>query len=134
LGVFGHVRILNILDNVNIVRREIFVRNFLPLGSQKHLDDKPGASARVVLWPDGSSIGFDGRASEREDATLEALCSWADPDEAAYLRKERASILEHDGRLCSCEAELRAGIHTLIIPIAWFWHRPERHRRRHDEP
>jgi len=45
-----------------------------------------------------------------EDATLEALCSGADPEEAAYLREERAAILEHEGGMCCMEAELRAGV------------------------
>jgi len=45
-----------------------------------------------------------------EDTTLEALCPGADPDEAAYLREERAGILEHDAGLCRLEAELRAGM------------------------
>jgi hypothetical protein len=44
------------------------------------------------------------------DMTLDALCARADPEEAAYLREERAGILEHDGGLCRLEAELRAGI------------------------
>jgi len=45
-----------------------------------------------------------------EDVTLEALCSGADPEEAAYIREERAAILEHDGGLCRMEAELWAGV------------------------
>lgn len=45
-----------------------------------------------------------------EDVELEARCAGAGPEEAAYLREERAGIQEHDGGLCRGEAELRAGL------------------------
>lgn len=48
------------------------------------------------------------------DAELEARCAGADPEEAAYLREERAGILEHDGGLARTEAELRAGLSNLM--------------------
>ena len=44
------------------------------------------------------------------DEALEALCSGADPEDAGYLREERAAILEMEGGLCRLEAELRAGM------------------------
>lgn len=45
-----------------------------------------------------------------EDTTLEALCPGVDPEEAAYLREERAGVLEHEAGLGRVEAELRAGM------------------------
>jgi len=48
------------------------------------------------------------------DSELEARCAGADPKEAAYLREERAGILEHDGGICRMEAELRAGLPNLM--------------------
>ena len=44
------------------------------------------------------------------DETLEALCALADPEKAAFLREERAAILEVEGGLCRLEADLRAGV------------------------
>jgi len=44
------------------------------------------------------------------DLTLEALCIAADPEEARYLREERAAILEHLAGLPRVEAERRAGM------------------------
>lgn len=44
------------------------------------------------------------------DPELEAQAAGADPEEAAYLREERAGILEHDAGLNRSEAELRARI------------------------
>lgn len=49
-----------------------------------------------------------------EDSELEARCCGADPEEAAYLREERAGILEHEAGLCRMEAELRAGMKKTI--------------------
>ena len=44
------------------------------------------------------------------DDAMEALCAGADPEDADYLRQERAAILEFEGGLCRLEAELRAGL------------------------
>jgi len=53
-----------------------------------------------------------------EDSELEARCTGADPEEAAYLREERAGVMEHDGGLSRHEAELRAGLHPLHLEVA----------------
>lgn len=45
-----------------------------------------------------------------EDSALEARCALVDPLEAAYLREERAGVLEHEAGLCRVEAEIRAGL------------------------
>lgn len=52
------------------------------------------------------------------DEALEALCAAADPQEAAFLRGERAAILEIDGGLCRLEAELRAGMNRTRVEAA----------------
>lgn len=52
------------------------------------------------------------------DEALEALCALADPEEAAYLREERAAILEFDGGLSRLEAELRAGMNRNRVEAA----------------
>ena len=52
------------------------------------------------------------------DEALEALCSGADPEEAGYLREERAAILELEGGLCRLEAELRAGLNRKKVEAA----------------
>lgn len=44
------------------------------------------------------------------DPELETRCAGADSEEAAYLREERAAILEHEAGLSPVEAELRAGL------------------------
>lgn len=49
-----------------------------------------------------------------EDRTLEAQCAIADPEEAAYLREERAAAMEFDGGLSRLESEWRAGVR--IVP------------------
>ena len=45
-----------------------------------------------------------------EDLELEARCAGTDPEEAAYLRKERAGVLEYEAGFSREEAELRAGM------------------------
>lgn len=45
-----------------------------------------------------------------EEPMLERLCAMADPEEAAYLREERAAILEHEAGMSRKEAECRAGL------------------------
>ena len=44
------------------------------------------------------------------DAELEARCAGADPEEAVYLREERAGILEYEAGLRRIEADLREGM------------------------
>lgn len=44
------------------------------------------------------------------DTELEALCAGADPEDAAYLRQERAAILEHQAGLPRDQAERQAGL------------------------
>ena len=72
-----------------------------------------------LFWQGPSQLSADDLArakglkaellSRVSDEALETLCAGADPEEAEYLRQERASIMEIEGGLCRVEAELRAG-------------------------
>jgi hypothetical protein len=74
-----------------------------------------------LRWFASSSPNTDDLATARalkvellgllRDTTLEAQCAGVDPEEAEYLRQERAAILEHEAGLSSAEAELRAGLY-----------------------
>ena len=73
-----------------------------------------------LLWRAPSQLSLDDLAQAKarraellclvSDDELEARCAGADPEEAEYLREERAAILEMEGGLCRTEAELRAGL------------------------
>jgi hypothetical protein len=52
------------------------------------------------------------------DEALETLCALAAPKDAAFLREERAGILEFEGDMSRLEAELRAGMNRNRVEAA----------------